>query len=64
MESLGTIGVFLFFGFTSAVGLIYASCVTRNSSYKYVEVEYAESDITKVQDSSSFSLAKNIIKKK
>jgi len=47
MEKIGTVGVFIFFGCTSAISLLYTICVTRNTSYKYVEVD-AVGDVTKV----------------
>ena len=47
MDKIGTIGVFIFFGITSAISLLYAMCVTRNTSYKYVEVDEVN-DVTKV----------------
>ena len=50
MEKIGTVGVFIFFGCTSAINLVYTIFVTRNTSYKYIEVDQV-GDITKVQDS-------------
>jgi hypothetical protein len=47
MDKTGTIGVFIFFGITSAIALIFSICVTRNTSYKYVEMD-SMGDITKV----------------
>jgi len=47
MEKTGTVGVFVFFGITSAMALLFSICVTRNTSYKYVEMDQV-GDISKV----------------
>jgi hypothetical protein len=50
MEAIGTVGVFIFFGCTSAIGVLFSALVIRNSTYKYIEEDAA--DIFRVQDSS------------